>query len=312
MNAFAFGLALFTSAPAEATLLAAEEVPSVWAPPDWFPEQTRPDLLAIEQMQGQAVRSSPEFFSRSIFVYDLDRGEVLISRRADDLRPVASLTKVISGLSLASLEPDLERPLCTDLASKPAWPGSVRVLRPWICTTGWDLVGAALVRSDNGAALSFPLIGGETEAGFAEIMNEVAASLAMDQSSFVEPSGADDENLSTARDMSRAIVAASAHPMLQPAFGTSYWDVSEFGLGTVHRLRTTIGFPQGTGAELQAAKTGYTDTAGFCFTSVLRTAQGRRLALTTLGAPNSWARWEDVKRALAWADGRKVGRLPKF
>jgi D-alanyl-D-alanine carboxypeptidase len=51
--------------------------------------------------------------------------------------------------------------------------------------------------------------------------------------------------------------------------------------------------------EVLAAKTGYTDTAGYCFTAMVRTESGRTLAFTTLGAPTNGGRWSDASRILA-------------
>jgi D-alanyl-D-alanine carboxypeptidase len=50
-----------------------------------------------------------------------------------------------------------------------------------------------------------------------------------------------------------------------------------------------------------AAKTGYTDTAHYCFATVVRTEDGRRLAVVVLGAPTSDARFRDTEALLRWA-----------
>jgi len=85
------------------------------------------------------------------------------------------------------------------------------------------------------------------------------------------------DNLSTARDMSRALLALSADPTLPMTASAPSWTL--------------------------AAKTGYTDTAGYCFTGLVEGEDGRRLLVTVLGAPSSGSRWADVERLLSWARG---------
>ena len=54
--------------------------------------------------------------------------------------------------------------------------------------------------------------------------------------------------------------------------------------------------------ETLAAKTGYTDTAKYCFTTVIRTSSGRTLALALLGAPSDDGRFADARALVAWAE----------
>ena len=274
------------------------------APPAWFPTESHERLHVLGPM-GDAPGSMPlpiPLRSRAAFVYDLGSGEVLLSHAADERRPVASLTKVMAALALASEGPDLDAELCLDVAHRPSWPGAVTKLRKGTCTTGWDLVGAALVKSDNGAAVALHQVADLPYYAFVARMNEVAAELGMGMSTFADPSGAEDDNLSTARDMTRAVVAASAHPLVAPAASAPYWDLHDLGKGTVRRLTTTNALIERPGTEVLAAKTGYTNTAGHCFTGVFQLRGGRQVALTVLGAGTERRRWADVREILNWVE----------
>jgi D-alanyl-D-alanine endopeptidase (penicillin-binding protein 7) len=281
-----------------------EPEPLAWAPPTWFPEGQDEALLALDHITDSPDRVGPDLRLRSkaVFVYDLGSGEALLSRNADDRRPVASLTKVISALTVASERPDMDRQVCVDTSTRPSWPGAVTRLRNGTCTTGWDLMGAALVRSDNGAAYALARVAGLPHYPFVERMNTVAGDLGMDQSSFSDPSGVEDDNLSTARDMTRAIIAASLHPTVHPAASAPYWDLEDHTRGRTKRLYTTNRLVQRSHTEIVAAKTGYTDTARHCFTAVFRLRDGRQVAMTVLGAWWSRHRWSDVRKVLAWIE----------
>lgn len=280
------------------------EVPEGWSPPTWFPEVQEEALFALQGI-GQAPSSvGPELrlASKAVFVYDLESGEALYARNADDRRPVASLTKLVSALTVASEAPDLDETVCLDSSNRPSWPGAVTRIRRGTCATGWDFLGAAVVRSDNGAAYTLPKVAGLPHYPFVERMNAVAAELGMDQSTFSDPSGAEDDNLSTARDITRAVVAASLHPSVQPVASAHYWDFHNQTRGRRKRLTTTNKLWDRRGTEVLAAKTGYTDTARHCFSTVVRTRNGRKVAITVLGGWWSRHRWSDMRKILAWVE----------
>lgn len=287
--------------------LPVEPDPRPWAPPTWFPDEQVDALWELDGV-GTAADSPDEvgpslrLNSKSALVYDVDSGEVLYAFNADDRRPVASLTKVVAGLAMASEDPDLETEHCLDQAFRPSWPGARTRLRTGSCATGWDLVGAALVRSDNGAAYALGDVAGLAPGQFVDRMNAVAQDLGMTQSTFAGPSGVEDDNLSTARDMTRAILAASLHPTLLPAASAPFWDLHDTGRDHTRRLLTTNKLHDRSRTEVLAAKTGYTDTARHCFSGVFRTRDGRQVAVTTLGARWSRQRWSDVRSLLRWVE----------
>ena len=116
-----------------------------------------------------------------------------------------------------------------------------------------------------------PAISGLPYGVFVDRMNEVVADLGMSQSTFSDPSGVEDDNLSTARDMTRAVVAAAAHPLVSPAINAPWWDVTDQTRNRTRRVRTTNKLIDRPGTEVVAGKTGYTDTARHCFTGVFLT-----------------------------------------
>ena len=80
------------------------------------------------------------------------------------------------------------------------------------------------------------------------------------------------------------------------------WDISETRRERSRRLFSTNRLADQENLEFLAAKTGYTDTARYCFSAVVRTRSGRRVALAVLGAPNIRTRWADVRRIVDWVE----------
>ncbi len=275
--------------------------PASWHRPTWFPAVD--DLDAVSLMNGPASGGrGPALRSRAVFVYDLDAGQPLIDKNADVVRPVASLTKLVSSLALMSSEPDLDSELCVTAAQYPTRSGARSRLSTGDCVGGWDVLGAALVASDNRAAYALAGISGLDMDAFITRMNDVSADLGMDHSSWSDPSGLEDENLSTARDIARATLAVAAHPVLSTVATAPFWDLHRSNKSAPRRLFTTDRLSGRTDLDVLAAKTGYTDTARYCFSTVVQTEGGRRLVITLLGAEGKLSRWADVDRILRWAE----------
>jgi D-alanyl-D-alanine endopeptidase (penicillin-binding protein 7) len=272
-----------------------------WAPPDWLPEDD--DLWALEQMGGAAQQRGPRLRSTAAFVFDVDAGAVLVDHNADVVQPVASITKLVSALAMVSTDHDLDRTICIGPEHYPTRSGAFSKLSTGDCIEGWDALGAALVASDNRGAYALASAAGLGVDDFVERMNEVSADLGMDLSSWTDPSGLEDENLSTARDIARATLAVAMEPVLSEVASAPYWDV-HYARKPMRRRHSTNRLAERPDLEVLAAKTGYTDTAGYCYATALRLHSGRHVVITLLGAHRNRDRWADVATVLRWIEAQ--------
>lgn len=272
--------------------------PVPWTPPEWLPGET---AWAIPELDQPArYQDGPPVRARAAIIADLDRGEVLWERRADTRYPVASLTKMVSALALAEEGPDLSRTLCVSEGQWTTRPGARSRFETGACHEGWDFLGAALVHSDNRGAIAMAALSDLPYSVFVDRMNRVTRRLGMGLPTFTDPAGLEDDNLASARDMLVAVVAVSASPMLAEVASAPVWQITRHGhtelLSSTNRLVRRY--------ETLAAKTGYTDPAGYCFAQVIRTEDGRTLATVVLGAPTMSARFDDTVRLVEWAASR--------
>jgi len=270
-----------------------------WTPPAWLAGTDAQSIPALDIPGPQ--RGGPRLRSRGVMIFDVDAGRVLYEKQADNRRPVASLTKVTSALTLAAAGGDLDREVCIGAEQYPTRSGAFSKLHTGDCATGWDYLGAALVSSDNRAAYALASSAGMGVDEFIWQMNQTSASLGMSNSSWADPSGLEDENLSTARDMARATLALSSVPALALAASAPSW-MLERAPSPDRQLFTTNKLSGRRDLDFFVTKTGYTDTARYCFTSMLQTASGRRVIITLLGAERSSARWADVRQVLRWLE----------
>ena len=73
----------------------------------------------------------------------------------------------------------------------------------------------------------------------------------------------------------------------------------------VRRLFSTDHLAGRADIEIEAAKTGYTDTARYCFSTLLQLEDGRRVVISLLGAEGKDTRWADVNRVLSWLEAER-------
>ena len=274
-----------------------ESEPKVWETPAWFQQESSEIHWILDELDSQTPKYSkgPKIKSRTAFIVDLDSGEVLWQKSPDTRRAVASLTKVISSLTLSWQDPDLETEVCLDHTLHSGFPGARTRLSASDCVSGWDVMGAALVSSDNGAAYAYPLIVDQSHEEFAMHMNEVAEELGMTESEFVDPAGVNDENISTARDLTKlAIVAAFDSKVSIPA-SASTWHIK---IGDNEEVYSTTNVARSK-ANFLLAKTGYTHTARAGFTGVYQ-QNGRRIAFTILGGWYPSVRNRDMITVMNW------------
>ena len=113
-----------------------------------------------------------------------------------------------------------------------------------------------------------------THGPFIEQMNTVTRLGKLTQSEFVDPAGVNDENLSTARDMTMASIASGHHKIIHIPASASQWDAKYHSNQSTKRLYSTNRYSQAEDIEFYTAKTGYTSTTRNCFTAVFTKEEG--------------------------------------
>lgn len=280
-------------------------LPAPWMPPAWHPNAAGA-LQVLPSIDGMDVAADgPRIRSKAAIVVDLDRHEVVWSHRADEPRPVASLTKMVSALALASTQADMDQTLCVDFEQWPSRPGARSRFETGKCHTGWEYLGAALVASDNRGAMAFPALAGLEYGQFLGRMDEVATHMGLELATWTDPAGLEDDNMATARDMAKAVTALASHPTLAMVASAPHWDIDRVR-GKRH-LPSTNRLLRTTRATTVAAKTGYTSTAGWCFASVMQLTSGGRYAVVVLGARSQQARFDEALHLVRWAERRQQG-----
>ncbi|MCC6350358.1 MAG: D-alanyl-D-alanine carboxypeptidase [Candidatus Eisenbacteria bacterium] len=231
-------------------------------------------------------------YARNAILVDPGTGEVLFAKNSDRQVPIASLTKLMTALVFLEQKPALDREVEVTAVELDG-AGHTQLRRGDRVALG-DLLHMSLMSSDNVATRVLAREAGLTAGEFVARMNRKAAELGLQDTRFVEFTGLDERNVSTAADVARLLHAAAHEPLIQEITTTRQY---QFATGRrMHAVHNTNRMLYGR-YEILGGKTGFILEAGYCFATWVRT-QGRDLIAVVLGAPTNATRFADTVRLL--------------
>ena len=239
---------------------------------------------------------------QAAILIDEDSGTVLYEKNADESRPIASITKIMTLLlTFEALEAGKVSLSDTVPVSEHAYHmgGSQIWLEPGEQLTLDEMLKAICISSANDAAVAVAEFIGGSEPVFVERMNARAKELGMQSTTFRNACGLDEDgHLSTARDvaiMSREMLLN--HPEIEN-YCTVWMDTLRGGATQLVNTNKLLHRYNG----ITGLKTGTTGGAGVCI-SASAARDGLRLVAVILGAPSSKDRFEAAAALLDYGFG---------
>jgi serine-type D-Ala-D-Ala endopeptidase (penicillin-binding protein 7) len=234
------------------------------------------------------------------YVYNYSKKEIVVDDGSDKVRPIASVTKLMTALVI------LESGISLD--EKVPYGGFKNI--PAKPRTRDELLSLLLIKSDNNAAealaRSFP--GGRDV--FIKSMNATAMLLGMSYTTYDDPSGLSVHNQSTAKDLTKLLHYASNYAKIKQIASSTSYTLAEKAIVRVSTkkskrdkskktyssyrvitLNNTNYYLLNQYEEIEISKTGYTNPAGKCLTMYV-TKNGEHYAVVILGERNM----RDVER----------------
>lgn len=257
------------------------------------PEPEQP-ALTLAQATEQTKTLDLELYSSSAVLVDVQSGTVLAEKGMDEKIYPASMTKVMTLLVAAENLPDLDAtftmtqaiidPLYLAGASMAGYVNGETV-------TMRDLLYGAVVPSGAEATEALAQAVAGSEEAFVAMMNEKAAALGLANTHFMNTSGLHDENhYSTVREIALILQAALENETCTEILSAENYRASETeqhpdGLAMTNKFLYRVHHEYAlNGAEITAAKTGYTAEAMNCCASAGTTPDGRSVICVTANA----------------------------
>lgn len=224
-------------------------------------------------------------------------------KSADERHSMASTTKIMTAL-IALENSELDR-IVTVSEKAVGIEGSSVYLKENDQYTMESLLYALLLQSANDAATAIAIeLGGSIE-GFAEMMNEKAASMGLTDTHFENPHGLDSENhYTTAKELALITAEALKNPVFKTIVSTYRKTIStvdgESVRTVVNHNKMLLLYEDAIGV-----KTGFTKKTGRCLVSAAE-RDGLTLISVTLNASNDWS---DHKKLLDYGFGEYEKRV---
>jgi D-alanyl-D-alanine endopeptidase (penicillin-binding protein 7) len=247
--------------------------------------------------KSAAAPRDPNLRSASVLVVDQSDSAVLLSKRADVAAPIASITKLMTALVVLDAHQPLDDLLEVTSSDQDFGKGWFSRLSVGTVLSRGDLMHLALMSSENRAAHA---LGSNYPGGvpaIVEAMNAKAAELGMTSAHFVDPTGLSSQNVASAADLAKLVIAASRNPTIREFSTDKSYTVR------IHRhlveFRNTDKLVANPAWNIVVQKTGFINEAGRCL--VMETViEGRSLVIVLLDSLGKYTRLADATRVKNW------------
>jgi D-alanyl-D-alanine endopeptidase (penicillin-binding protein 7) len=261
------------------------------------PGEGKAPLKAFELIKDvKTLKSVPKIRTESAIIVDLESGNIILGKNEENVRSIASLTKLATALTFLSTTPNLQViETVTDADRLGAGRSRLRIGSK---ATLYDIFHLMLICSDNVAARIVARSTGLDSTQFVAKMNKMANSLKLLHTHFADPTGLDPANVSTAAELAIIFKTALDQPFISQVVAKkefTFKSASSKRTITVHNTNHMLFGRQ----DIIGGKTGYISESGYCLVLGIDNGGGKKLAAVLLGAPTSGTRFRDAARLIS-------------
>lgn len=259
-----------------------------------------------------ATKKAPakqEVAANSALVVDLKTNEVLYSSNPDAVRPIASVTKLMTAMVTLDAKLPMDEKLAININDTKEMRGVYSRVRIGSVISRKDMLLLTLMSSENRAAASLAHHYPGGHKAFIKAMNAKAKALGMKNTRYVEPTGLSEKNVSSAKDLVVLLKASQGYPMLGQLSSTEKKTVTFAKPKYSLDFRNTNRLVYKDNWDIHLTKTGFTNAAGHCL--VMRTEMAKRqVAFVVLDAYGKYTHVADANRLRHWLETGKVTPIP--
>lgn len=240
--------------------------------------------------------------SGAVLVLDQESGNALFAKNTDQVMPIASITKLMTAMVILDSGLPLLESISVDNIDVDRKKGSRSKLKVGTTLMRAEMLKLALMASENRAAAAlarnYP---GGTET-FVMAMNAKAAELGMINSQFVDSTGLNPDNVSTADDLAKMVEAAYKYPLIR-----EYTTSDSFRIESEEKRRRILSYVNSNRLikshqwDIGLSKTGYISEAGRCLVMQAMIAD-KPTIIVLLDSWGKMSRIGDANRIKRWIE----------
>ena len=242
-------------------------------------------------------------------VVDASEHRSVYTKGADDVTPIASLTKLMTAIVTLDAKLPMDESIAIDTDDFDYLKGTKSRLRIGATLPRREMLRLALMSSENRAASALArTYPGGTEA-FVVAMNEKARALGMTRTSYADPTGLSPRNVSTANDLATLVAAAAEYSEIRDFTTTPSHYVEVQPTGQVLGFNNTNHLVSNSSWKIQLSKTGYIREAGKCLV-MLATIASKPFVIVLLDSAGKYTRQGDAQRVREWLETGRSSAAP--
>ncbi|MBT4516589.1 MAG: D-alanyl-D-alanine carboxypeptidase [Candidatus Komeilibacteria bacterium] len=234
--------------------------------------------------------------AQSAAAMDKDTGLILWQKNADQVRSIASITKLMTALVFLDNNPGWNTEITLEEQDEING-GTNRILRGEIVTVR-DIFYTSLISSDNNATRALVRSTGLEENSFVDQMNAKAKDLDLSNTDFADPTGLKDNNKSTALDILVLARIAFNNQDINDAVSRAVYNFQAIS-GKNHKITTTNKLFNSF-LDIKAGKTGFVNASGYCLVAEVGGVGEQNIISVVLGSDSHDGRFQDLKILSAW------------
>ena len=256
-------------------------------------------MLGLPAVNAAPNPAKLEVRSSSALVVDVKTGKTLYQKNATKVRPIASLTKLMTALVVLDAKQNLNQTITVDKNDLDRVKHTHSRIRMGTKVTRRDALHLALMSSENrmASALARHYPGGRS--AFVRAMNNKARTLGMRNTHFYDSTGLSTRNVSTAQDLGKLAAAAYRQPLIRQFTQDENREMRFSAPAYSLMFNNTNPLVKNPDWDVRLSKTGFTDEAGRCLV-VRAKPDSRELAIVLLNSVGKRTPIGDANRIRKW------------
>jgi D-alanyl-D-alanine endopeptidase (penicillin-binding protein 7) len=257
---------------------------------------------ALAQPGGLYLRS------QAALILDAEHGRILFHKNADVVLPIASITKLMTAIVVLDANLPLTEEITIEDADVDILKNTRSRLRVGSSLPRHDMLRLALMSSENRAAAALGRAYPGGMSAFVDAMNRKAFELGMGNSYFVDSTGLNSANVSTARDLTKLVDAAEDYDIIREFSTTAKHAVMFEDEDRSLQFVNTNNLVRSGSWDIGVSKTGFLSEAGRCLVMQAKIT-GKPVIIILLDSWGKNTRIGDANRIKKWMEtgfARKV------
>lgn len=269
-------------------------------------------ILVLSIPLNALAETPPDLTAKAYILVDMETGQVLAEKNADERRSPASTTKIMTALvALENADLEDEMTASENAINSVPYDYVKAGIKVGEILKFKDLLDLMMITSANEASniIAENTARDGTMEGFTALMNQKAAELGLTGTHFTNSSGKEEEShYTTARDLATIARAAMQIEAFREVVGrrdfkmpdTNFRKSNEWQAGHLTYTNELLASRSKYYSRVTGIKTGYTEKAGLCLVSSAVNPDGLELIAVVLGTENKTLQFEESQKLLEY------------